>query len=116
MYLGIAGQGRQILTNKGEIMLITELSNAADTIQRPLITYMTTKRIGRICRIDNNATGKQNARNLLDISVFRVGRMYLQEITHVPTCLVANMLRMQKTADSITLTYKSRHLSANRLP
>jgi hypothetical protein len=119
MYLRIARQGRQVLTNKGEIMLIPELSNAANTIQGALITYVTTQCVGGICRVDNDATGKQDICNLLNISIFRVGRMYLQKIAHVLTCPIAKTLRRSssaKKADSITLTYKSRHLSANRLP
>ena len=86
-------------------MLITELPDAANAIQGALITYMATKRIGRICRIDNDTTGKQNLRNLLDISIFRVGRMYLQKIAHIPTYLISKTLRQSSYANLLILLH-----------
>lgn len=80
-YVEISGE---IFAHQGEIVLIIHAPDFTDTLQRSLVTDMTTERVTRICRVDNDTATMDDIHRLFDQALLRVKRMYFEVLAHVP--------------------------------
>ncbi|MCY1560428.1 hypothetical protein D9M68_975600 [compost metagenome] len=80
--LGEQAQLRQVATHQGEIMLVVQLPQAANPLQRILVAEAATEGIGRVGRIDHHSAGPDDLHGLFDQAQLWVFRMNLEKLTH----------------------------------
>jgi len=81
--LGEQAQLGQVAADQREVVLVVQLTQASDTLDRVFVADLTTDGVGRIRWIDHHATGANDLHGLFDQAWLRVFRMNLEELTHV---------------------------------